>query len=563
MFSNALCSVFFCHVLFCLAITKSVVVSGVSDKSVLNVVDAAFRQEAYLNEQISNSLHASDFTSASKTQMPGMPPSFDPPSDPSIPSASEAEPGLASDPPSSVAVLPQLQSSEEATLVSSEASNRMRFLQASTQSLKAPSSLPSQEAQTPSEEGHSSQLGRSSLHLASVDQHISTSADADIRSLRPGAGSGVADTVAFGVFAKALYAVNLKNNKFTMDAVLALKWNDPRAAGLVPPGMDEVSMSAKEALAKIWMPEVVITNRDIGKVDVISTAVTISNAGVVSKVERSIVVCNNVYELEEYPFDKQQLTIKIASSKYMLNHLVLRPDVDKSSSGKTDGIMSATEYTMDSWRVFAFDETDGALKKSRGVLELSVERKFGGYFENHLKPSFLFLAISWGVFWFPFENPFITPRLALSVLVLVAFTNLLIKSTAALPQGAPYNWNDLFNLQIQSMMFLTIVLNIFSETCKHKLKLDALAIGINNEAKGVLPCLSILLMTIVLTAGSLKWLSLSMAGIVTNVLLVVVVGIYIAHNAARVSSHTDERIQLEIQAKELADRIEAEKQLEK
>jgi len=218
--------------------------------------------------------------------------------------------------------------------------------------------------------------------------------------------------------------------------------------------------------------------------------------------------------------------------------------------------MSATPYKMDSWKVFAFDETDGALKKSRGVLELTVARKFGPYWENHLKPAFMLVMISWGVFWFPFQNPFITPRLALSILALLAFTNLLKASASALPDGSPYNWNDLFNLQIQLMMFLTIVLNIFSETCKHQLQLDALGIGINNEAKVVLPCLSITLMTIVLTAGDYKWLSLAMAGVVTKVLFVVVVVIYIAHNTTRVSSHQEEK-------KESARKATEQKELEK
>jgi len=340
-----------------------------------------------------------------------------------------------------------------------------------------------------------------------------------------------------------------------MDSVMALKWKDPRVVSLVPAGMTEVSMSGKQALATIWMPEVVITNRDIRKMEVISTTVTIWATGEVSKVERAIVVCNNVYELEEYPFDKQQLAIKIASSKYMLADVILRADEDKSVSGKSDGVMAATPYAMDSWRVFAFDETDGALQKSRGVLELTVSRKFGGYWENHLKPSFMLLTISWGVFWFPFENPFITPRLALSILALLAFSNLLKASDAALPDGSPSNWNDLFNLQIQAMQFLTIVLNIFSETCKHKLKMEALAVGVNDEAKVVLPCLSIALITIVLTAGSYKWLSITLAGVVTQVLTGIVVVIYIAHNAMRVNTHKEERRLLEEQAKEIAERI--------
>jgi hypothetical protein len=363
----------------------------------------------------------------------------------------------------------------------------------------------------------------------------------DITATRPGAVVGQVDTVSFGLFAKNFFGTSLKTNKFTLDAVMALKWTDSRVAALVPAGMDKLSMSGKKALQTIWMPEIVITNRDIRKHEIVSSSVTIFKTGEVQKVERQGVICNQLYKLADYPFDMQKLELKIASSKYMLDEVVLAPDEDKSSSGANDGLMKGQSYELDSWKVYAFEETDGALKKSRGVLQLNVERRFDKYGESHVMPTLMLLVISWGVFWFPFQNPFITPRLALSVLALLAFTNLMLKSSSALPDGAPNNLNDTFNQQIQAMMFCTIVLNIFSEFCKHTLKVEHLATDVNNQAKALVPCLSIVIVILVLTAGEYKWMSLGVAGIVTKVITLIVIGSYMTMTMGHLSAAREEQ----------------------
>merc|ERR1719271_1317881 len=109
-------------------------------------------------------------------------------------------------------------------------------------------------------------------------------------------------------------------------------------------------------------------------------------------------------------------------------------------------------------------------------------------------PAGMLLMISWGVFWFPFMQPFITPRLALSILALLSFTTLVLKSVGALPDGAPQNWNDTFNQQIQCVMFITIIVNIFSEIAFHQYKLQSFGKRINDEAKVLLPTLSIVVL---------------------------------------------------------------------
>lgn len=370
----------------------------------------------------------------------------------------------------------------------------------------------------------------------------------DIKTVRPSAHKGVPEIVTFGLFAKAFFGAMLKNNKFSMDTVLVLQWKDPRVAQLVPDGTDRLSMSGKMASLKIWMPDVVVTNRDIGKYDKISTSVTMYKTGEVMMVERAGVVLNMLYELDQYPFDAQKLAVKVASSKYMLDEVELKASEDKTHSGVNAEIFDGSGYQLSSWKVFAFKETDGALKKSRGVLEVTVSRTFNKYSESHLMPASLLLVISWGVFWFPFQNPFITPRLALSILALLSFTTLMIKSSSALPGGAPHNWNDTLNQQVQAMMFCTIVLNIFSELCKHQLKVEALAVSINHEAKVLLPILSITVCILAMGSGAYGWMTLSTAGIVSKALIGIVMGIYLASAMARLGKAQGQDVALKAAA---------------
>lgn len=381
------------------------------------------------------------------------------------------------------------------------------------------------------------------MHQRSLRQRLTHKPHADdIRNTRPGDKSGEVDNVTFAIFAKNFFGTNLKDNTFTIDAVMQLKWKDKRAASIIPSGMDEITMSGKQALFSIWMPEIVVTNRAIRKHEVVSSAVTIAKDGNITKVERFGATINNLYDLVEYPFDTQKLFIKIASSKYMLSEVRMEPDKDKSESGVRKGLFDGFDYELKGFKLHAFDEADGALKKSRGVLEIEAKRiMIGKYFEDHVTPTALLIMISWGVFYFPFQNPFITPRLALSILTLLTFTNFAIKSASLLPNGIPTTWNDVFNQQVQALMFCTIVINIFSEVCKHQYELNALGIAVNNEAKIIMPVLTIILLTLVISAGIEKWLAIGVTTIVAKTLLAVVMTIYFSYNFSLLQAQNAEK----------------------
>jgi len=357
----------------------------------------------------------------------------------------------------------------------------------------------------------------------------------DIVTARPKASAGTPDEVTFGIYAKTFLGASMKENSFDLDYVLLLKWNDPRVAGVLPAGMNQQTLSADQADKTIWMPEVVVTNRAIKGYEVISTVVIVHKNGDVEKVQRATVTCRNIFNLEQYPWDTQQFRLKIASREYMLDELVLKPSKNMSESGVNDAIFDAWQYNLDAWKVYSFEETDGAMKKSRGVLQIDGKHSLDKYGEAHLMPTTLLLIISFAVFWFPFMTPFVTPRMVLSVLALLAFTGFMIKSSELLPPGSPTNWNDVFNECVLVLMSAAIVINTLSEVSEHQLHLPHLGQTINHEAKIVYPAHSAILLSIVVWGGKYQWISVGTAQVLVRVVFAIITSGYIAYCAQRIS----------------------------
>lgn len=318
---------------------------------------------------------------------------------------------------------------------------------------------------------------------------------------RPSANAGKADIVHFGLYGKLFYGTDLKKQQFTIDNVMTLQWVDARAATLVPSGQDSISMSAEDARLKIWLPEVEISNKVDRESNLISSSFTISKDGTVTLVERSFVVIRNKFELEEYPFDQQTLRLTIASEKYMINELTLLPLENSEFSGLRNGFFDDEPYEKVDFSVNAYDDVDGLLKKSRGYMEIVVERSPSKYQHSYLFPALLYSAIACGVFWLPFSPAFVVPRLALSILILLVFSNFAITADSELPEGAPYNWIDLICFTVQLHMFTVICLNIFTEVAYHTMSCKVTAIHMNNELKLLSP-LTISVAFILISIGS-------------------------------------------------------------
>lgn len=380
------------------------------------------------------------------------------------------------------------------------------------------------------------QLGRMSLVAAS-----SPTTQLEPLRLRPHKEEGIPEMIEFGIYATRFYGADLKEDCFTMDNTMTLQWSDPRTVELLPSGADNVTLSDSEAEEQLWLPEVEITNRRIRSYELISTAVIVNRSGIVTKIERALAVIMEEFKVEAFPFDTQVLTQKIASTKYMLNDLILVPSEDPSLSGAPDDLCEGHGFDLESWNTSVISDVKGMLQKSRGLLSIRVKRGTARYTQEFIIPSVLLLCISWGVFWFPFIQPFITPRLALSILALLSFTTMSLRIDSMLPAGAPFTWSDLFIQNCQWMMFCTVKLNIITEVFCHTLKLDKLAKKMNNELKVLWPVMA--MSSFLITFSHTDGKGLDMASHLFKMVIILECGCWDAWCAARYKPAADEAAQ--------------------
>lgn len=347
----------------------------------------------------------------------------------------------------------------------------------------------------------------SSDHSKNVQLHGSNRAPPEYQTAgqhtRPGTATGQdVDVVYFGLYGKTFYGADMKAQEFTIDSVVTLHWTDSRAVSLVPDGQDELTLSLDVAQRRIWMPQVEIANTIAEKFELIFASVSIGKDGKVTQVQRSLAVVKNKFPLDNYPFDEQTLRFSISSTKYMSSEVKLEPSEDATISGLRKSFFDGEPYIKKDFKVHAFDDVDGTMKKSRGNMDIIVERKLDSFRQNFLYPSILYLAIGCLVFWLPFSHVFVTPRIALSVLVILAYTSSVSTARSELPAGSPYNWLDLIRFTVLLHMFVVLFVNLFTEMTYHSFGCTVTAAHMNFEMKVMAPLLAALPMLSIFAAST-------------------------------------------------------------
>ncbi|CAJ1461104.1 unnamed protein product, partial [Effrenium voratum] len=212
-------------------------------------------------------------------------------------------------------------------------------------------------------------------------------------------------------------------------------------------------------IAEIWMPAMAITSRDIQGTEVISTSVTVSQDGSISKVQRVIAKMKNPFRTEKYPFDEQTLQIITSSSKYMASEVKLEPLKD---SKILDDAFTGKGFTMEKFDVTAYEEQSGPLIKFRGRMEVVIKRGRTKWYVGTLTAALSMVLASYGVFWLPFLGPFAMPRMALSIISYLALAQIMGAYMNNIAGVAGMSWGEFFFQTFGMLSFFAVLINILS-----------------------------------------------------------------------------------------------------
>jgi len=319
------------------------------------------------------------------------------------------------------------------------------------------------------------------------------------RFLRPNLG-GRADVVEFAIYVKNFFGLQFRDNLFSVDCVLTLRWTDQRTSKILPTGANHATIGLGEANENIWLPDIVVSNRAIAGEETISSAIDIYRDGRVVKTQRLKLSVQQHFDVAAFPFDYQRPRIVLSSATLMTEDLVLKEMTDKNLFGAKKGLFDDREFQFVSQTVSVFEEVDGNLKKSRGALAITLRRDWRRYLQTTILPEIFLILISFTVFWMPRATPFAMPRVATNLISFLTLMTLSINTAQLLPPDrAGMAWIELFADSMQMQNCLILFLNVFVDWVYNTLDLKELGEKMTNELAGLFPLMGCVVVLLCLT----------------------------------------------------------------
>ena len=178
---------------------------------------------------------------------------------------------------------------------------------------------------------------------------------------------------------------------FSANVFFSIRWFDPRLAHHGPG--DEV-----HPISEVWSPSFLIVNEQRAW-DSLAKSVRVSPEGEVVYVQRLWGMFSQPLDMHEFPFDTQEFSLVLASTRYHPEELAITED-PKSSSG------IAPEFSLPDWEILDW-ELDFTPYQAFGIartaasygIRLHARRYTSHYVLKVILPLVLIVTMSWIVFW--------------------------------------------------------------------------------------------------------------------------------------------------------------------
>ncbi len=247
----------------------------------------------------------------------------------------------------------------------------------------------------------------------------------------------------------SLYVIDIehidnKNQSFTADVVVRLKWKDERLAGTKEP----ISLNS------IWNPNIHIYN--LRKLEThFPKVVTVSSDGWVQYTQRYYTTLSSPLDFTEFPFDQQKLPISLLAFGFTPDQVEM---VFETAGGSekfsiSDWQIEAVGATVSNLRANMFNDGSEEIVRPKLDYVFSAHRYIQYYWWKVLAPLMLILFLSWAVFWIdPSQVAAQIGVSGTSILTLIAF---LFRLENILPPVS-------YLTHIDHFIFTTLIMVFFS-----------------------------------------------------------------------------------------------------
>lgn len=233
--------------------------------------------------------------------------------------------------------------------------------------------------------------------------------------------------VKVGMYLISLVEVSAPNESFPTfraELFMDLEWNDPRLAF----DPDQVGVErevfleheAELELERIWWPDIEFENEQ-GERHPESRELVISKEGHVSYSERFQGVFTVDMHLVKFPFDHQNLEIRMESFSWDDRYVVFEPYEEKTGFNHDFKTLEWELHDVHT-EVHEKQEVRAEQKFSEYVYSVNVDRDPGFYLYKIVVPLLIIVAFNWATFWMPGEPASVRmERGVIALLTVVAF----------------------------------------------------------------------------------------------------------------------------------------------
>lgn len=251
--------------------------------------------------------------------------------------------------------------------------------------------------------------------------------------------------VSIGIYIADITAVDDVAQTLTGDFIVLKQWRDERLAEQV---------GCRFSIADVWTPELELLNSSLmtQKQPIQRNQVGVEEGGLVSHYQRYFGAVSTYHRLEKFPFDDQVFKLRMSSTHYDIDDVVLTVNKDMT---RVSDIINIPDWTIEEVHahIVAGDSFGLGNIQSTYILEIPAERNSNFYVWKVLVPLTLIVMMSWVVFWInPVKFGSQLGISATSMLTLIAFQ---FSQTGVLPKLSYFTIMDKLILGSSVLVFFS------------------------------------------------------------------------------------------------------------
>jgi hypothetical protein len=249
---------------------------------------------------------------------------------------------------------------------------------------------------------------------------------------------------------------------FTANLIVTLRWHDPR---LAHDGSGEIV----RRISKVWSPILLFVNQQ--KIwPTMPEVVHIAPGGEVDYAQRVWGPFSQPLDVREFPFDRQELEVRLAAADGNAQEVVFEADPERVSGLAPK--FSLPDWEIQGWSIdFSPYKPMGASRSLASfAMVVQVRRYVSHYVVKVILPLILIVAMSWIVFWIdPDQSSTQIGVATTSMLTLIAYRFMV---GGAIPPVPYLTRMDHFILGSTFLVFAALLQAVATSIMAHRKKMD-------------------------------------------------------------------------------------------